>query len=86
MTSRRWTSGRVMVELSERMPTLTPDTSVRAAGLGCAVPVRLGRLVCVAHLDQMNIAAQFRQDRRCPNCGELLLFAVLLHECGDAGQ
>jgi ribosomal protein S27AE len=48
--------------------------------------VRLGRLVCVAHLDQMNIAAQFRQDRRCPNCGELLLFAVLLHECGDAGQ
>ena len=32
MTSRRWTSGRVPVEFSERMPTLTPDTSVRAAG------------------------------------------------------
>jgi hypothetical protein len=24
MTSRRWTSGRVMIEFSERMPTLTP--------------------------------------------------------------
>ena len=83
MTSRRWTSGRVTVEFSERMPTLTPETSVRAAGLGCAVPVRLGRLVCDAHLDEMNIAAQLRSDRQCPDCGERSLLGVMLHRCGS---
>jgi hypothetical protein len=75
-----------MIEFSERMPTLTPDTSVRAAGLGCEVPVLLRRPVCDAHLDEMNIAAQLSTDRRRPDCGELLLFAVLLHECIDAGR
>jgi ribosomal protein S27AE len=48
--------------------------------------VGLGRLVCAAQLDEMNVAAQLRKDRKCPDCGELSLFAVLLHECGDAGR
>jgi hypothetical protein len=48
--------------------------------------VRLGRLACDAHLDEMNIGAQLSTDRRRPDCGEPSLFAVLLHECGDAGR
>ena len=66
MTSRRWTSGRVPVEFSERMPTLTPDTSVRAAGRAVEVPVRLGRLTCAAHLDELNIAAQLSGGQAVP--------------------
>jgi hypothetical protein len=50
---------------------------------GCEEPVRLGRLACPAHLDEMNIVAQLSRDRRCPDCGELSPIAVLLHWCGS---
>jgi len=50
--------------------TLTPDT---------VVPERLGRLVCAAHLDEMNIAAQVGRDGRCPGRGEPSPFGALLH-------
>ena len=71
---------------SEHELTLTPDTIVPCGWPECQVPVRLGRLVCGAHLDEMNIAAQLRRDRRCPDCGERSLLGVLLHEYeGDGG-
>jgi hypothetical protein len=65
----------------EHKPSLTPDTIVPCGWPDCDVPVRLGRLVCAAHLDEMNIAAQLRRDRRCPDCGKPSPFGVLLHEC-----
>jgi hypothetical protein len=71
--------GKLGTVTSEYEPTLTPDTIVPYGWPGCEVPVRLGRLVCAAHLDKMNIAAQFNRDRRCPDCGEPSPFRVLLH-------
>jgi hypothetical protein len=65
----------------EHVSALTADTIVPCGWPGCEVQVRLGKLVCAAHLDEMNIAAQLRRDRRCPDCGELSLFGVLLHKC-----
>ena len=65
----------------ESDPTLTSQTIVPCGWPGCEVPVRLGRLACAAHLDEMNIAAQLSRDRRCPECGELSPFGVLLQEC-----
>ena len=35
------------------------------------------------HLDEMNIAAQLRTDRRCPDCGEPSPLGVLLDRCGS---
>jgi hypothetical protein len=60
-----------------------PDTIVPCGWPGCEVPVRLGRPVCAAHLDEMNIAYQLRRDRRCPDCGEPSPFGVLLRRCGS---
>jgi hypothetical protein len=62
--------GKLEAVIPEHEPTLTPDTIVPCGWPGCEMPVRLGRLVCDAHLDEMNIAAQLRTDRRCPDCGE----------------
>jgi len=67
----------------EHVPTLIPDTLVPCSWPRSQVPVRLGRLVCAAHLDEMNIAAQLSRDRRCPNCGEPSPFGVLLHRCSE---
>jgi hypothetical protein len=39
----------------EHEPTLAPDSIVPCGWPGCEVPVRLGRLVCAAHLDQVSI-------------------------------
>ena len=50
-------------------PTLTPDTILPCGWPGCENPVRLGRLVCAAHLDEMNIAAQLRRDGWCSDWG-----------------
>jgi hypothetical protein len=70
----------------EQGPALRPDTIVPCGWPGCQVPVRLGRLVCDTHFDEMNIAARLSRDRRCPDCGEPSPFGVLLHECtGDGG-
>ncbi len=73
--------GKLGTVTSEREPTLTPDTIVPCGWPGCEVPVRLGRLACDPHLDELSIACQLRRDRRCPDCGEPSLFGVLLHEC-----
>jgi hypothetical protein len=73
--------GKLEAVTPEHDPTLTPDTIVPCGWPGCDVPVRLGRLVCGAHLDEMNIAAQLSRDRLCPNCGEPSPFGVLLHAC-----
>ncbi len=78
--------GKLEAVTPEHVSTLTPDTVVPCGWPGCEVSVRLGRLACDAHLDEMNIAAQLSTDRRRPDCGEPSLFAVLLHECGDAGR
>jgi hypothetical protein len=74
--------GKLGAVTFENEPTLRPDTIVPCGWSSCDVPVRLGRLICAAHLDEMNIAAQLSTDWRRPDCGEPLLFAVLLHECG----
>ena len=73
--------GKLGAVTSEREPTLTPDTIVPCGWPGCEVPVRLGKLACDAHLDEMSIAAPLRRDRRCPDCGESSPFGVLLHQC-----
>jgi hypothetical protein len=78
--------GKLEAVTPKHEPTLTPDTIVPCGWPGCEARARLGRLVCAAHLDEMNIAAQLRSDRQCPDCGEPSLFAVLLHECRDAGR
>jgi hypothetical protein len=75
--------GKLEAVSPEHEPTLTPDTIVPCGWPGCDVPVRLGKLACDAHLDEMNIAAQLSRDRRCPDCGEPSPFGVLLHRCSE---
>jgi hypothetical protein len=41
---------------SEREPPLTPDTIVPCGWPSCEVPVRLGRVISAAHLDEMTIS------------------------------
>ena len=59
-----------------------PDTNRLVRLVGLSGQVRLGRLVCSAHLEEMNIAEQLSSDRRCAACGESSPFGLRLHECG----
>ncbi len=60
---------------------LTSNTIVPCGWPGCDVPVWLGSLAFAAHLDEMNIAAQVREGRSCPDYGEPSPVGVVLHEC-----